>query len=239
MKPRIAEDLAAAWGALKRDPVRVLLPAAGLLLLETGLLLALRDSWTRLTPDPWTWVALGASVPGLRFAAAVLGVPLRAALLVAGGRALGLEGGGWGRVPALLGVELVTAGCAWLAAVAAGLPLLGLGIALVARGWFALGTLSLFAGAVLGTLLHAAIRGVLGFAPAEAVFGRRGGAASLRRAVSEGRGSRLLLAALWLAGDTLVLAGGLLCGAGALPGYPIADLAVLHRWSAARAVTPE
>ncbi|MEQ1504702.1 MAG: hypothetical protein ABMB14_20850, partial [Myxococcota bacterium] len=36
--------------------------------------------------------------------------------------------------------------------------------------------------------------------------------------------------ALVLAGDLATAIGGLPCGAGALPGYPITDLAALRRW---------
>ena len=135
------------------------------------------------------------------------------------------------RVPSLAAVVLVTTALETAVVV----PTLGLGMgaayALLSRGVVVPAMAALAACAALAAGLLILVRTALALAPIEAVAGRanpiRAFIENFRRLPREFVG----LVPLVVAGEAAVAAGVVACGAGALPGYPIGDLAVLHRWA--------
>lgn len=236
-RPFALRSLQVAWSALKADPIGLLLPAAGLLLLELGGILAVREGaralpWPWLDVHPWLlWLGLAAAVRVGLFA---LAAPLQAVLLATGARAMGQRARGWTRVPSLLVVELVVRLLRALAWAAVGVPGLLLTAALLSQHAVTLAAVLLALTLLLGSFTSFVVRVWLVYAPYEAVLGGRGPIAAIRGGFALAGGDRLQLAAVLLLGDALTAIGGLLCGAGALPGYPMGPLAVLHRWTLAR-----
>lgn len=234
-----ARSLVAAWRTLKADPVGILLPSAGILLVELGALLALRLAYGEVGL-PWEdtvgWERLLWLAVALRVVVFAVATPLRAVLIATGARALGLEVRPFLRIPALFVVEGVIAvlqALAWGVVAAPGVVFAGM---LVGHRALTVGAVALAAALVLAAFAGFAVRVLLAYAPYEVILGGRGPIAALRRGWQLARGGRLSLAVVLLVGDTLTALGGLVCGAGALPGYPIGPLAVLHRWITTREV---
>jgi hypothetical protein len=222
----LVASLAAAWGTLRDDPVRVLLPAGGILLLQAIGATAARDAWDA---GP---VTLAGTVAVALLLRALLGAPLRSRMIAVAARAHGHAVPAWGRPAALLGVEILTTPLALGSAALIGVPLALAGATIASLGWYTLGAFTVAFGVLGATLASLAVRALFGLAPVDVVVGGRPAVAAMvdsaRAAPSEG----LRLLALIGLGDVLVGIGALVCGAGALPAWPIADLAVLHRWRA-------
>jgi hypothetical protein len=227
VKPGALACLQLAVQTLRDDPVGVLLPAGGALLLDALVLRWAQQLW------PLAQVQLDQALLLLLLALGIreiLRALLRSRMLAASARASGLPAAPWGRPLALLGVQLVvvplTLGFGALLAVPIAMSALFVG----SHGWFTSSALLLalsFAAALLASVL---VRALFAAAPSEVIVARR---SALRALLSSARcppqelAVRLLLV---LAGDLLVSVGGLSCGAGGLPGYPITDVAMLHRW---------
>lgn len=229
LRPALPRCLWGAWRTVQHDPIGVLFPASGLLLLQVlGALLA-RAVWDGVGPrEAVATFFVAAAVQS------VIGAPLRSRMIAAGARAHGLRVRPWGRPAALLGVQLVTGPAHLGAGLAVALPLLGVAAGFASEGWLSTSSVVAAAGVCGGTLASLAVRGLLAWAPIEAVVGGASGLGALWRSVVRGGRERPVAFSVVLLGDLLVAFGGLICGAGALPGYPIADLALLHRWSGAR-----
>jgi len=219
-----------AWRTLKRDPVKIGLPAAGLLLLDVAVAIGIRELALSATWEPnlaaIAWF-LG-PVAALELCAFLVGVPLRAAMIAAGARALGREVNGLARAPALLGVALAIGSLRVALTAVLGTPAILLVIFVAGHGWYGLAAAGLALAILAIGVLRFGVRVLFGYAPILAVAD---GAGSVR-ALQEGPpGSDALGVGLVLfIGDSATVLGSLCCGAGALPGYPLADLAILHRW---------
>lgn len=233
----VPASLVAAWSTLKDDPIRLLLPAAGILLLQLAALIVIRAAaaalpWPMHGRDVWlSFVAWVGVVHLVRFA---LSTPLRASLIAAGARTLGTDAAPRLALPTLWLVEgaiAVTQVGAWLAIAVPGVLCAG---GLVGARAITLATVVLAFALVGAAAASFSVRALLAFAPYEVVLAGRGPIAAVQRGWHGARGQRMGLAILMIVGDLLVGVGGLCCGAGALPGYPIGPLAVLHRWSASR-----
>lgn len=204
---------------MTRDPVAVLLPAMGALLVDVGCGVVLRAHWAdpRL---PWLVVALLAARPWLQ-------APFRAAMLRGGLGGAELRGGSAVRLAV---IDAVRAALATVVTAAAALPF-ALGAAwLSARGLYLFAAIAVGVGVVIAVGLGTLARAALAYAPALIVSGRRGLWTALTRGRPCDLPDLLTVTGLLLAGDLAVGLGGALCGAGALPGYPLADLALLARW---------
>ncbi|MEQ1570546.1 MAG: hypothetical protein ABMA64_33245, partial [Myxococcota bacterium] len=163
----------------------------------------------------------------------VASAPLRSRWIAVAARNTGLRAAPWGRPLSLLAVQLVVWVLAALAAAVPAVPGLVLGGWLTANGWLATGAGVGAAGLALGSGLAVAVRSVFALAAPEVIVGRSSPWRALSRAGARGVRELGPLAVLVLSGDLLTGVGALFCGAAALPGYPITDLAVLHRWRAA------
>lgn len=213
------------WTLIQRDPVGVLLPAAGSLLLQGLVLAGVQSGWGAL--GPWNLVGLFALLAAGRV---ILASPLRTWVLAAGARELDRPFPPLRQTPSLLMVWLISAGVEGL--LVGGL--LGGAVLpawwLLARGtyWGAVLLMATTGPAVL--VVGAAARTAFAYAVIEATAGRCGP----WRALSQGwrRTGRdwLAVMGILLSGELVFALGGLICGAGALPGLPLADLALLHRW---------
>jgi len=230
VKERFPSSVRGAWRTLKRDPVMIGLPAAGLLLIDVLTAIGIRDIAMATT---WSagadHVARGLGlIGGLEFAAFLVGVPLRAMMIAAGARALGREAGGLTRTGSLLVVALAIGSLRVAITVVLGAPAILLVIFLAGHGWIGLAVAGL-ALAILGIgVLRFGVRALFGYAPILAVADRAGPVEALREGMP---GPDLLgVTMALLIGDGATVLGSLCCGAGALPGYPIADLAILHRF---------
>jgi uncharacterized membrane protein len=227
--------LRAAAATLRHDPVGVLLPAGGALLVGVLAVIATRQAWDRPPLEafrggaPPEALAVGCVATGVRMA---LTAALRSRMIAVGARAAGLGAGPWGRPVALLGVLLVVWPAVAIVWVGLGLPAVAAAAFVASHGWVTTGAAVLALGMLLATAASLAVRALFAFAPIEVVVGRRSAAAALVRSVRQVAPQLIQVAALVLCGDLLVGVGALVCGAGALPGYPITDLAVLHRWRA-------
>lgn len=221
----IPASLARALATLRDDPIGILLPAAGLLLLQVLAVMVVRGALDAGIG------ALAVAVVAVVAARVLLGAPLRSRMIAQAARARGIAVGPWGRPAALLGVHLLTA--ALVAPPALGVAAAAvLAAAFVAgQGWFTTGAFVLAFGLLVATVLALAVRGVFGLAPPLAVVGGRSAVAAMSGSFRHARAEGLRLFVLLAIGDLLVAVGALLCGAGALPGYPVADLAVLDRWA--------
>ena len=213
-----------AGATVREDPVGILLPAAGILLLQLAAITVIRALWFDAT------LPVVRAAIGLVLLRVLGGTLLRARLIAVGARAAGMRSAPWGRPVALLGVELVVGVLVVIVAAVVGLPILAISAAIAAQGWYTTGAVTFATGVGLATGAALLVRAVFALAPAGVTVE---GSSALRALVqSVGRAPREIgpLVTLVVAGDLLVAVGGLLCGAGALPGYPISDLAMLHRW---------
>ena len=222
----LVASLAAAWGTLRDDPVRILLPASGILLLQALGAMAARDAWDA---GPATLAGTIALVLVIR---ALIGVPLRSRMLAVAARAHGHAVPAWGRPAALLGVEILTTPLELTLAALLGVPLVLAGAAIASQGWYTIGAFTMAFGVLCATLASLVVRALFGLAPVDVVVGGRPAIAAMVDAARAAPSEGLRLLVLIGLGDVLVGVGAMLCGAGALPAWPISDLAVLHRWRA-------
>ncbi len=226
--PGLPRSLAGAWDLLRTDPIGLLLPTGGRLLIDVVTALLVRTAFS-----------LGADLllPTLVlacFARAILGAPLRALTLARAARARGFLAPRLGRPAAVLGVELVTGPLSTL--LAAGVGLVGLLAAaeILSEGWIATASVVLAIFTVAAVAVGVLVRAVFATAPMEAVVGGRSALGALVESARSGPRTLATSFALLVIGDALTGFGALLCGALVLPGYPIADLAIAERWLAAR-----
>jgi hypothetical protein len=216
-------DLVAAWRAVEHHPIGILLPAAAQLALSVMAILAVR----RWMGPEWTlWVAAWAIA---RASVLVVQVPFRGWMLVGGARALGAPSLG-ARIGPLLAFQVVDALASGAMLLAIGAPSVAVGAALVASGWVASGLAFAAFGVAAAELAALMVEALLAAAPSEIVLGGRSGLGALSASIRESGGAFLPRLGLLFAGRAAVAIGGLGCGAGALAGYPIGDLAVMSHW---------
>ena len=220
------QSLQGGWRTLTRDPIGILLPAAGVLLLQASSVIVVRSLWDRV--DLETIAIAFCAAQAVRLLLASL---LRAPMIAAGARALDRPVSGLPRAPHLLVVEAVIALATLAGAAFVMVPLGLLSFLLLSRGLDLFGAIGISVTVIGGAVAALLVRASLAYAPVETVVAGRPAWTALGDGWRRARGDRLQLAAILLLGDVLVASGGALCGAGALPGYPMADLAVLHRWN--------
>lgn len=224
-------SLLGAARLLQRDPVGLLLPAGGALLLDAAPAFVLPHLWPETTAEI---EAAALRLGGVWLLALPARALLRSRVLAVGARAAGLEAAPWGRPGVLLALQIVISAAAAAAALLIGLPVAGLAAIAASLGLIATGAVLFALGLVFGLCAALTARAALALAPSLAVVGGRSArqacVESMTRCPQEIR-ARLLIV---LAGDVLISAGGLLCGAGGLPGYPITDLALLLSWQGDR-----
>lgn len=224
-KEWVHQSLRGGWQTLKREPIGILLPAAGALLMHVAAGMIVRSTWgvelTRI-------VLVGLAVTAL---VRVAGAVFRAPMIAAAARALDLSATGVARAPQLAIVELLTTLAQLIASAIIVVPLSVATTVLAARGLHLLAALCLSVAAIGGTAIVLLVRATFAYAPAIVLVSRKDPIRALIEASKLARGDWLQLALLLFLGDALTGFGGLLCGAGALPGYPMGDLAVLHRWA--------
>lgn len=213
-----------AGATVREDPVGILLPAAGILLLQLAVITVIRALWFDTSRPTIAWAV------GLVLLRVLGGTLFRARLIAVGARASGMSSAPWGRPWALLGVELVVGVLVVLAAAIVGLPIVAISVGITAQGWYTTGAVTFAAGIGLATGAALLVRAVFALAPAGVIVDGSSAVRALLQSVSRAPREIGPLVTLVLVGDLLVAVGGLLCGAGALPGYPISDLAMLHRW---------
>jgi hypothetical protein len=219
-------SLSGGWRLLREDPVGVLLPAAAVLGSQALALAAVQRLWGTLDP---AWLILAGV--GIGLLRVVVAAPFRALALAAGARQLARPFGAWRRAPSLAVV--------W--AVAAAVEGLVVGVLLastLAPAWWLLARGTWWGAALLVTgtaplilILGVLARAAFAFAAVEATAGGRGPLDALGEGFSAVTRDGAAVVAILLSGELLVALGSLLCGAGALPGTPWADLALLHRWA--------
>jgi len=211
------------WSLLTTDPFGLLLPTAGMLLVDAVLASAARSA----AAAPHLVLAL---LLLLFVARPFLHAPFLARLLANAARLEGVSAWPWGRPVALLGTELVVAP---LVAGAFGLPVL-LGGALAAtvanEGWLATAAVSFAGLATIGAFLSLAVRAMFARATWEVAVLGRSSAAALWEAVRTSPEHAPMAFLLLGAGDLLVGASAATCGALVLPGYALAWLALAHGW---------
>lgn len=224
-RPWVHQSFLGAWGVLERDPIGVLLPAAGALFVQIVAIGVLRVVWGRADLFAVLMVVLAGHVGRV-----VLASPFRAPMIAAGARALDRPAIGWPRALPLVAADLLVSALELLAAAVVAVPLAGFAALATQRGVYVGGSLFVALAAIGAAVAALLVRAAFAYAPAEVVVGGRAALPALARAWRKGSGDRLQLAALVLGGDLVFALGGALCGAGALPGYPVGELAVLHRW---------
>jgi len=214
------QALGDAWQRTLRDPFAVLLPAGAALLIQVVAV----QVWWRLELEPVPWMAAGVALWGLAGAA---GAPFRATILGAGARGGGRRSPGLRRGLGLVGVVLLgdlVHGVVLLGVVA--VWILGAGLLLS----YGLMSATALYGAVcllVGVAASFAVRVRLAYAPVLAVDGGRAAWRALLApdGVAWGRTAAVVVGA-----DLLLACGTLLAGAGALPAFPLRDLAVQRLW---------
>lgn len=219
-------SLGGSWHLITRDPVGVLLPAMAVLLTQALALWLIQALYGSLG---LTWLVLVAV--GIAAARIAISAPFRALSLAAGARLLDRPFSPIGRAPGLAVVWLLAAA---VEGAIVGVLLAGtLGPAwwLLARGTY-WGALFLVGTSVpIIALIGIVARTAFAYASIEVTAGGNGPF----KALSEGfrRVSRdwISVLVILVTGEALFAVGSLLCGAGALPGTPYADLALLHRWA--------
>lgn len=241
---RPLRSLWGGWRLITDDPVGILLPSAVALLLGVLSLAILRRGAVDL-PLPWEdpapWGDLARLAVGLAVIRALCTSPLRARILAVGAGTIGAATDS-GRpvhalrsIPSLLVVDSVIAvarGLAWMLLATPGVAIASV---LLGHGAVTAAVVVLAIALVLAALAGLTVRVLLAYAPVEAVVGGHGPIAALRRGLARGRGDRLAVAVLLVAGDLATGVGGVLCAAaGALPGYPLGPLALLHRFEGRR-----
>lgn len=218
------QDLLGAWRMVRTHPFGVLLPAAADLAI--GVLLYVHVGDAIRTEGVWIGVATWFAA---RLGRGVVTVPLRGMRLVAGARAVGHQVAGIRPGPLLVVVavaELLREGMA----VAIVVPTVAAGLALADAGWIGSGLLTAAAGVLGAQVAALGVESIVAGAPIEVVVGGKSSLGALRQSVVQAPVAALPRFLLLAAGRSTALVGGLVCGAGALPGYPLDDLAVLHHW---------
>lgn len=220
-------NVAGAWRAMCHDPVGVLWPAAAVLALQAAGALLLQQLLRTGQLEMLLTTIFAVSLIRI-----LLGAPLRSRMLGAGARAMGLTADD--RWIALLGVHLIV-GPLQLS-LATGIVALGTGLTTViaAHGLPTLASFAWFCGWLGATLVALGIRAIFAYAPIEVLLRGRSALGALRRSAVRGPADTLAALVLIGIGDLAVLSGTLTCGAGALPGYPLSDLALLDRWRRGR-----
>jgi len=230
VKERFTSSVRGAWRTLKHDPITIGMPAAGLLLIDVFAAIGAREfissvQWTVSTAGV---VQLFGLLAALELTAFLIGVPLRSLMIASGARALGRDVWGLTRAWSLFFVALVIGGIRLAITVVLGAPLTLLLLFVAGHGWYGLATLGFAALILLIGFLRFMVRAVFGYAPILAVAGGKGPLTALQEGTA---GEDIIGVALAMfIGDCATITGSLCCGAGALPGYPIADLAILHRF---------
>ena len=102
---------------------------------------------------------------------------------------------------------------------------------LLSRGTYWGAVLLLVTTAPAALLLGIVARTTFAYAIIEVTAGARGPVQALSVGLRKASRDWPALIAILVSGDLLTALGSLLCGAGALPGLPFADLALLHRWA--------
>ncbi|MBN2799638.1 MAG: hypothetical protein JXX28_10870 [Deltaproteobacteria bacterium] len=221
-----------AWRAYRggaaligRDPVRILFPTGGLLLID------LLFTWALWGALPLPWGELAWRIALLVLVREAAGLPLRAWFWSAAAGALGLRARPLRRLPSLALVR-VTGGLVQALAMGS-LALIPLAISayLLPRGAWLGSALALALAALLASLGGVMARGLWAFAELEAVAGAGGPWASVSRSASLAARHPLAVLAALLAGDVALSLGALAGGAGALPAWPWPKLVMLHLWA--------
>jgi hypothetical protein len=223
-RPGPLRSLWGAWSVITRDPLGVLVPTMGIGWAQLAVLVWMRQ----LFVEQGLLVGSASLLVGWS-ALSVLTAPLRTVALHRAAVASGRASAGPGRWGAMAGVMLVSGlldvGVALLSVGVAA----GLAWAALAYGWFTLGALSAALVLGLGALVAFALRVALAWAPVEVVLAGRSGSRALVASLTRGQVLHSLVA---VAGGGLVAGlGALICLAGALPGAPLCDVALLVAWS--------
>jgi len=218
----IHRDFIGGWRALGQDPIRIGGPTAGLIGVELLSIAALRAAWTP------SWFDLAVVILLIGAARVTIGTPLRSALLTRGAKTVGLVPRGARHLPGLWLVLGVTAATSAVAALMVALPLLFMGVTLATRHWYGIGALVGALGVLGGGLAALAVRAAFAWAPLSVVVSGLPGHVALRASLAEASADPLTPLLLVAGRDLLTTLGGTCFAAGALPGYPLADLALLH-----------
>ena len=186
-----------------------------------------RQAWQHLTIGQWA-----ALIAVLFVVRVLLGIPLRSLVIAAGARAGEIaDVSGWVRSFTLAPIGCLRAGVELcLIAPCLGLPLL-LVPTTTLRDTPSSAALLLAIGLVLAVTASILVRAVFAYAAIEAVVGRRSPHRALWIGVPAALRDLPLLVSYTCLGDLAIAIGAIPCGAGTLPGYPLADLVILARWS--------
>jgi len=224
-------NLKSAVGMLGEDPIGILIPSS--------FLLGLQALWIASGPvlpgglGSWSWWLAFAAVGLVRV---LVSVPFRLLVFRAGARQIGASAVPWTSTYSLGVVTLVVASVEGI--------LLGAVLsATAAPAWWLLsrgtwlGALLLFTTAVpLLLFVGVAVRVAFAYAAIEATAGGSGPFQALQRGWEHAREDLPSVLFIATGGEIALAAGGLLCGAGALPAVALVDLAILHRWSDRRRI---
>lgn len=225
-------SLRGGWCLLRDDPIGVLLPAAAMLGLQAIALAVIQLIWRDMT-----MTTLLLAVLAILVARAVLASPFRAVYLASAARRLNRPFSVVARSP---GLAVVWAIATLVESLIVGLILLG---SFVPAWWFLArgtywGALLLVSFATFPALLAAlGCRVLFAYAAVEVTAGRRSVFGALRNAMRSASSDGVAIVGLLVVGEAAMALGGLLCGAGMLPGAAYADLTLMHRW-ASRPETP-
>lgn len=220
-------SLPAAWAMMTGDPIGVLVPSGVWASLTVIAGVVARQAWQHLTIGQWA-----ALIVALFVARVLLGIPLRSLVIAAGARSSEIaDVSGWVRSVALAPVGLLRAGVELcLIAPCLGLPLL-LVPAATLRDTPSSAALLLAMGLMLAVTASVLVRAVFAYAAIEAVVGRQSPHRALWVGIPAALRDLPLLVSYTCLGDLAIALGAIPCGAGTLPGYPLADLIILARWS--------
>lgn len=211
---------------LRDDPLGTLLPGAvvlGLQALGLGVLqLVWRDASTL-----WLLVLILLLIAGRTIIAA----PFRSLVLASAARQVDRPFSALRRAPSLALVWTVSALIEALVVGALLIATLGPAWWLLARGtyWGAVLLVTLTTLPIL--IVGIGCRVLFAYASIEATVGRKSPFRALSLGLEHASRDGPAVFGLLLGGEVFTALGGLLCGAGALPGAVFADLALVHRWS--------
>lgn len=222
----IIATLRGGWSLLREDPVGILLPAIVVIGLQAVGLALLQAWWRDLSV-----LALIGTIAAALLLRTALAAPFRASYLASAANQLGRGFSVAARTPSLIAV--------WALSVAVEATVVGaLLFATLGPAWWLFARSAWWSAVLLITLttlpillVGVATRALFAYAAIEATAGRQPALRALSRglrAASADAGGVLIVL---IAGEAMVAAGGLLCGAGVLPGATYADLALLHRWA--------
>ncbi|MFK7931613.1 MAG: hypothetical protein AB8H79_25760 [Myxococcota bacterium] len=217
---------AGGWNLIQRDPIGILLPSAASLLLHLGVMTGVQAGWNTL--GPWSLVALFCALSAARI---VLATPLRGLAIAAGARERGHHFSVVAQTPSLVIVWLV-------AAAVEGAVIIALMSGAVLPAWWLIargsywGAIVLVASAAPALLVLTVIaRTAFAYSIIEATVGKRGPYNAIKFGLQRTGRDWFNVLCIELMAELVFGFGALLCGAGALPGLPLADLALLHRWT--------